>query len=133
MDKIQKMFCKKRLGSISAVDYFSRGLMIICSSQLAAEQVVMTENSARLKLSYSSPLIQDPLLCEFGLSGEFLKSSQFFHACTSPGLDCLSPMLSLFHKTNSLVILSSLTHDQWSSHWFQETEATSSCMFVFYF
>ena len=91
--------------------------MIRAATPFDIEQVIMNENSPNFRLSYCSPLLQDSLLYNFGLSGELLATSQSVSNSVSPNLDDLSKLLSLFHKTNTLVILCSLTHEQWSSYW----------------
>ena len=73
----------------------------------------MKEKYTMFKLAYCSTLIQDPLLSTFGLSGKLPVVSQLVHSCTSPKLDDLLQLLSLFHNNkNYLAILSSLTCDQ---------------------
>ena len=91
--------------------------MIIAMNQFGIEKVAMTENSSIFKLSHFSPLLQCLLLSEFVLSGELPEASQLVNHGASLSLDDISQLLSLFHKTNVLVILYSLTHEQWSSHW----------------
>ena len=89
MDKIQKKL-KRRLNSISVVENFSRGFMIQATTQFDIEQAVMTENSARCKLSYSCPLLQDHLHFNFGVSGELPVASELVSTGASPSLDDFS-------------------------------------------
>ena len=44
----------------------------------------MEEKSASLKISYSSPLLQDPLLFDIIISGKFLAASQLTRPHTLP-------------------------------------------------
>ena len=109
--KHKKFFGKRRLNSISVAENFSRGVMIRATTQFDIEQAVMTDKISIFKLAYASPLLQDPLLSEFGISGELPEASNLVSTGNSPRLDNLSQLLSLFQKTNTIVILSSLTHD----------------------
>ena len=55
------------------------------------------------------------------------------NTCASPSINDLSRLKLLFHKTNSLFILSSLTQEKCSSHWSQEIEETSSSLSELHF
>ena len=83
-------FGKIRLNSISEVHWFSSGVTI--------EKAVMTKNYVRFKLAYSSPLLQDLLLSDFGLSGELPASSQLANTSASHSLEDISQLLFLCHK-----------------------------------
>ena len=68
--KHKKYFGKRRLNSISQVEYFSGSNLVWDSSQFEIESAIMTENSSRFMLAYSYPLLQSPLRQKYDLCGE---------------------------------------------------------------
>ena len=80
----KKYFGKRRMNSISQVEYFSGATLVRVSSQFAVESAIMAENSTRFKLAYSSPLLQPPLLQRLGLCSEILRGLStyaFIYCC----------------------------------------------------
>ena len=52
MENVKKYFGKRRMNSISQVEYFSGSNLVRVSQQFAVETAIMDENSARFNLAY---------------------------------------------------------------------------------
>ena len=122
----KKYFGKRRMNSISQVEYFSGSSLVRVSNQFAIEKAIMTENSSRFILAYSSPLTNQPLLGRLGMCGENTDAQRLLHESASIEAGELSQILSLFHKINDLQIPSAVSPNDWISHWKSATEATES-------
>ena len=65
----KKYFIKRRMKSISQVEYFSGPYLVQVSQQFAIEMAIIEENSSCLKLAYSSLLQKPALLNHLGICG----------------------------------------------------------------
>ena len=54
--RLKYVFGKKRMKSISSVEYLVNGTVIRLSTKLEIEEATMKENSLRFRLAYSSSL-----------------------------------------------------------------------------
>ena len=70
MESPKKHFGKEKPKSISTVEVVRDGTVIRVSKQFQVKVAVMNENSKRLVLSYSSPLLKVSTLQKIGLKGE---------------------------------------------------------------
>ena len=60
--KFKKVFEKRRLNSISEVEYFRNRIVIRVILRFKIEQAIIIENISRFILAYTSPLLQSPLI-----------------------------------------------------------------------
>ena len=74
----KKYFGKRRMNSISQVEYFSGSSLVRVLQQFAIEKAIMSENSSRFVLAYSSPLLNQPLLGRLGMHEKKLMHKGFF-------------------------------------------------------
>ena len=76
----------------------------------------MAENSTKFKLTFLSPLLQSLLLQKYGLCAETLEASNLLQISVSVESDNFSQLLSLFQKTNNIVIPLAINSLEWSQH-----------------
>ena len=60
--KLHATFSKKRMKSISAVEYFVNGNIIRTSEKLQVEEAIMKENAICFSLAYSSPVFNKEII-----------------------------------------------------------------------
>ena len=94
----KKYFWKRRINSISQVEYFSGSSLVRVSNQFAIEKVIMTKNSSRFILACSSPLLNQPLLGRLGMCGKKTDAQRLLHETASIDAGELSKIHSLFHR-----------------------------------
>ena len=71
--KLQKVFRKKSIKSISIVEYLVNRSIIHTTTQLQIENVVMEENTSRFSLAYSSPIFEQSAIDKISRIGLTLK------------------------------------------------------------
>ena len=63
-------FSKLKMKSINKVECKEKGTLVQVVTREDAENAIMKENPSRFRLAYSSPLLDDELCEELGLSGD---------------------------------------------------------------
>ena len=77
--KLQKVFRKKKMKSISVVKYLVNDSIIRILTQLQMEKVVMDENAIRFSLAYSSLVFEKGTIEKRGRMGQTLKVQGLIH------------------------------------------------------
>jgi len=102
------------MNSISQVKYFSEANLIRVSFQFEIEAAIMSKNSLRFKLAYSSPLLQEPLLDKYGLYREMAEVRSLVDFTIMLEENDLNRVLLLFKKDNDINISSAISPTEWS-------------------
>ena len=68
--RLQLVFGKRKLKSISAVEYVLNGIIIRTTTQVEIEKVVMNENTSQFSLAYSLLIFSKGIIKQLGSKGQ---------------------------------------------------------------
>ena len=121
------MFGKQKMKSINKVEYKEEGTLVQVVTKEDAENAIMKENSSRFRLAYSSPLLDDELCEELGLSGEGNLSKDILGSQSQLQQHPeVQEIFELFQGSKHQQITTQIATEQWIKHWERAKERTSS-------
>lgn len=120
-------FGKQRMKSINKVEFKEEGVLVQVVTKEEVENAIMKENSSRFRLACSSPLLNDELSAELGLSGEgnLVKEILGSQSQLQQHPEA-QEVFELFQGSPHWRIATHITTKQWIEHWEKAKERTSS-------
>ena len=120
-------FGKQKMKSINKVEHVEEGNLVQVVTKEEVENAIMKENSSRFRLAYSSPLLNDELSEELGLSGEGSLSKDILGSQSQLQRHPeVQEVFELFQGSQHQRITTQIMTEQWIDHWEGAKERTSS-------
>ena len=105
-DQLKRVFRKRRLKLINAIEYNKGGCLICTSKKLEMESEIMAENIYQFKLAYSSPIFNYEIIEYIEKYREIEEAQELIHNSTSIriGNKSLLTFFQLFYQPNPMYV-----------------------------
>ena len=133
--RLRLVFDKRKLRSISAVEYMVNGLIIRTTNQIEMKEAVMRENTSRFSLVYSLPVFNPTIIEKLEQWGQMKEIEDLVYS--NIALETLNgeinSFLALMHQPNQFTVLTKLKINRQNNHRQKSKEKTVSSFSGLYF